>query len=157
MANLLPLTCQRSLWTAPYYTKWDDFRRRCNVRNFDNSSENFSQNVQIWSRIRLFATLTQHTIIIQILRLNMTKEIQRASGLRPIKLVTFDVELKKTLIWFSVVLKCIFYFSMMKNPDLFDYDMIFLWSKIFSIIKLARNSFSMMKNCHCDMIFLKMS
>ena len=65
---------------------------------FDNATKTLSQNIQIWSQVWLFATLTQHTIIIQILRLNMTKEIQRASGLRPIKLVTFDVELKKTLI-----------------------------------------------------------
>ena len=57
----------------------------------------------------ILATLL--TIIIQILRLNMTKEIQRASGLRPIKLVTFDVELKKTLIWFSLqaFLYCVCY------------------------------------------------
>ena len=33
----------------------------------------------------------------------MTKEIQLTSGLRPIKLATFDVDLKKTLMWFSVV------------------------------------------------------
>ena len=33
----------------------------------------------------------------------MTKEIQLTSGLRPIKLATFDVDLKKTLMGFSVV------------------------------------------------------